>query len=94
MQERLCSSDKEVFFMDTKALSWDEYLLNYILGTRKFYLKDDLSTLPRARQVFRYLYIADLFVKILFAVLVVWFIYSWMNTSKGITAALIEENEI
>lgn len=79
--------------MDTKALSWDEYLLNYILGTRKYYLKDDLSTLPRARQIFKYLYIADLFVKILFSILVVWFIYSWMNTSKELTAELFGENE-
>ncbi|KAK2580054.1 hypothetical protein KPH14_012338, partial [Odynerus spinipes] len=51
-QKRLCSSDKETFFMDTKAICWDKYLLTYILGTRKYCLKDDPSTLPHARRVF------------------------------------------
>ncbi|RLU25754.1 hypothetical protein DMN91_001912 [Ooceraea biroi] len=47
LQTQLCSSDRETFFMDTKVIRWDEYMLSYILGTRQYYLKDDPSTLPR-----------------------------------------------
>ncbi|XP_043501893.1 putative fatty acyl-CoA reductase CG5065 [Polistes fuscatus] len=94
LQNRLRPKDRETFFMDTKAISWDEYMKNYILGTRMYYLKDDLSTLPRARQVLSYFYIADCVVKILFGIFIAWIIYSWMNTSNGVAAALIEKNEI
>ncbi|KAI4502949.1 hypothetical protein M0802_001993 [Mischocyttarus mexicanus] len=94
VQDCLSPSDKEMFFMDTKAISWDEYTLSYILGTRKYYLKDDPSTLPRARQILSYFYIADCAVKILFCIFIAWVIYSWMNTSNGIAASLIGKNEI
>lgn len=71
--------------MDTKAICWNDYILTYILGTRKYCLKDDPSTLPRARRVFKYLYIADVFVRIAFGILVAWCLYSWMTPIKTLT---------
>ena len=90
LQSSLSSSDREIFFMDTKAICWNEYILTYILGTRKYCLKDDPSTLPRARRVFKYLYIADIFVRIAFGIFIAWFIYSWMAPIK----TLIEVREL
>ncbi|KAL6433467.1 hypothetical protein ACFW04_006534 [Cataglyphis niger] len=90
---RLCSSDKETFFMDTKLISWNEYLLTYILGTRQYYLKDDPSTLPRARRVFMYLYFADYLLKVTLAVFVSWIIYTWIISAKPIIATLVETND-
>lgn len=90
LENSLSSSDRETFFMNTKAICWNEYILAYILGTRKYCLKDDPSTLPRARRVFAYLYVADLCLRIFFGILIVWFVYSWMVPFK----TLMEVREI
>lgn len=90
LQSSLSPSDREIFFMDTKAICWDKYLLSYILGTRKYCLKDDPSTLPRARRVFTYLYYADLCLRIALSIFVGWFIYSWMVPFK----TLMEVREV
>lgn len=89
LQHRLCPADKKMFYMDTNVIHWDEYLLTYILGTRQYYLKDDLSTLPRARQVLMYLYVADWLLKILFGCFVVWIMYTWMVSAKSTIAMLV-----
>ncbi|XP_072758734.1 putative fatty acyl-CoA reductase CG5065 [Anoplolepis gracilipes] len=93
LQHRLGPSDRETFFMDTKLISWNEYLLIYILGTRQYYLKDDPSTLPRARRVLMYLYFADCLLKIVFGVFVAWIIYTWIISAKPIIATLVETND-
>lgn len=93
LHHRLCPSDREKFFMDTKLISWSEYLLAYILGTRQYYLKDDLSTLPRARRVFMYLYFADCLLKIVLGVFIAWITYTWIISAKPIIATLVETND-
>ncbi|XP_014485791.1 PREDICTED: uncharacterized protein LOC106750169 [Dinoponera quadriceps] len=90
LQHRLCPADKETFYMDTNVIRWDEYILAYILGTRRYCLKDDPSTLPRARRVLMYLYFADWLLKVLFGCLVVWIMYTWMISAKSTIAMLIE----
>lgn len=76
--------------MDTNIIRWDEYLLTYILGTRQYCLKDDPSTLPRARQVLMYMYFADCLLKILFGCFIVWMMYTWMVSAKSTMVMLIE----
>ncbi|KAL6257450.1 hypothetical protein P5V15_011021 [Pogonomyrmex californicus] len=93
LQDRLCPSDKEIFFMDTKLLRWNEYLLAYILGTRQYCLKDDPSTLPRARRILMYLYFADYLLKIIFGSFLIWILYTWMISAKPIIAMLVESTE-
>ncbi|XP_071631362.1 putative fatty acyl-CoA reductase CG5065 [Temnothorax longispinosus] len=82
LEHQLCPSDKETFFTNTKLIGWNEYLLAYILGTRQYYLKDDPSTLPRARRVFTYLYFADCLLKLVFGIFLVWIIYTWTISAK------------
>ncbi|XP_017888866.1 putative fatty acyl-CoA reductase CG5065 isoform X2 [Ceratina calcarata] len=92
LQEELNSSDREEFFMDTKSISWDDYLCRYIQGTRKYCLKDDPSTLPRARKVLMCLYFADWLVKIGLTVLFFWFMYSWIiRHPSELTTTTIDE---
>lgn len=93
LQHRLSPADKETFFMDTKLICWNEYLLIYILGTRKYFLKDDPSTLPRARRVFAYLYFADCLLKLIFGLFLVWIIYTWTLSAKPIIAMLVQSTE-
>ncbi|XP_020291385.1 putative fatty acyl-CoA reductase CG5065 [Pseudomyrmex gracilis] len=89
LQQRLCPSDRDTFFMDTKLFSWNEYVLNYILGVRQYCLKEHPSTLPRAKRVLMYLYLADCLLKLLFGIFIVYLMYTWMSSTKSITATLI-----
>lgn len=90
LEQRLCPADRETFFTNTKIISWNEYLLVYILGVRQYYLKDDPSTLPRARRIFMYLFFVDCLLKLAFGVFVAWIIYTWMICAKPIIATLVE----
>lgn len=41
--------DRKVFDFGIADLDWDAYLNTYVLGTRRFILKEDPSTFPEAR---------------------------------------------
>lgn len=46
----LSDEDKETFYFDVRQIDWTAYIETYILGARRFILKDDPSTLPAARK--------------------------------------------
>ncbi|XP_063978989.1 putative fatty acyl-CoA reductase CG5065 [Diachasmimorpha longicaudata] len=80
LRDQLLPADKEVFFMDTKAYDWDEYMKTYILGARKYILKEDPATLPKARKIFALYWLADIAVMFLVSAGVLWFLYSKLFT--------------
>lgn len=43
------SGDYNDFNVDIRSLDWDAYIHQYILGIRKYILKDDPNTLSNAR---------------------------------------------
>lgn len=43
------SKDATLFNVDIRQLNWDDYIKQYILGIRKYVLKDDDRTLAAAR---------------------------------------------
>lgn len=45
--------DKEKFCCSSKDIVVKEYLLNYILGTRHFLLKESPESLPKARSLLK-----------------------------------------
>lgn len=45
-----CSSDREIFNIDISMLNWDLYIKNYMLGIRKYILKDPVETIPDAQK--------------------------------------------
>ncbi|XP_076643131.1 putative fatty acyl-CoA reductase CG5065 [Halictus rubicundus] len=94
LQYELNTSDRDKFLMDPISFKWEQYLVDYILGARQHYLKDDPSTLPRARKVIKYLYYADWFVKIVMTLLFSWFVYSWISPARELTTTTFEINEI
>jgi fatty acyl-CoA reductase len=49
----LTAKDRETFYTDIKMVDWNEYIKNFVLGTRHYYLKEDPSTLPKARRHIR-----------------------------------------
>ena len=47
--EKMTVNDREVFDFDCRNIDWPSYIETYILGARKYLLKDDMSTVPKAR---------------------------------------------
>ena len=49
INETLSEDDREKFLCDVRRIHWPTYIETFILGVRKFLLKEDPSTLPKAR---------------------------------------------
>ncbi|KAK0176563.1 hypothetical protein PV328_000684 [Microctonus aethiopoides] len=75
LRQQLLPVDKEVFFMDTTAFTWDDYMKAYVLGARQYILKEDPSTLPLSRKIFMIYWIVDCIVLSSLCILIVWFFY-------------------
>jgi len=50
LDNKLASIDKEIFRIIIYDIDVNEYILNMILGARRYCMKEDLSTLPKARR--------------------------------------------
>ena len=46
----LSDRDRETFFFNVKEIDWKSYSEAYILGTRKYILKENIDTLPQAHK--------------------------------------------
>lgn len=53
MSNILNEDDRAVFYTDVAGLNWDNYLLSYILGARKYCVHEEPDTLPQARKLLR-----------------------------------------
>lgn len=40
----------QVFNFDVRQLNWLEYIENYVLGVKKYLLKEDMAGVPKAKQ--------------------------------------------
>ena len=50
---QLTPVDQKMFNFDMRPLNWSSYMEQYVLGTRRFILKEDPSTFPAARKHLR-----------------------------------------
>lgn len=48
--DAMSTEDRKTFYFDVRTIDWSTYMEIYALGTRRFILKDDPSTLPAARK--------------------------------------------
>ncbi|KAI9564151.1 hypothetical protein GHT06_007889 [Daphnia sinensis] len=53
----LSARDRQIFYFNVREINWRAYFETYILGTRRFILKDDISTLPEAKKNVTKLYL-------------------------------------
>jgi len=53
----MTAKDKVLFASDVSQLLWDEYVKQYMVGIRKYVLKDSMDSLPAARQKLQRFYI-------------------------------------
>ncbi|XP_022240863.1 fatty acyl-CoA reductase 1-like [Limulus polyphemus] len=56
LMNKLEGKDKEIFDLDIRKIDMHEYMENYVLGVRRYVLKEDDSTLPAARKKLRRVY--------------------------------------
>lgn len=50
---QMSPADRKIFDFNINDLDWRTYIESYVLGTRKFVLKDDPSTFPTAKKHLR-----------------------------------------
>ncbi|KAL1431356.1 hypothetical protein MTO96_014212 [Rhipicephalus appendiculatus] len=55
--QEVSPADRKTFCADLRLLDWGNYFKDYVVGTRKFVLKEDPSTVPEGRNALRRLYI-------------------------------------
>ncbi|CAB3379948.1 Hypothetical predicted protein [Cloeon dipterum] len=48
--------DRKLFPVNVRTINWEQYINTYVIGIRKFILKDDMSSLNRARSRLKKLY--------------------------------------
>jgi fatty acyl-CoA reductase len=53
LMTHLHPQDRKIFNFDVLEIDWKPYLGQYVLGTRRFILKEDPSTFPAARSHLR-----------------------------------------
>lgn len=75
MSGEMSPRDKEIFPVNFFALQVDEYIKICILGARQYCMKEDLSTLPKARRHQMIMYIVHLITVYLFYFGIFYFVY-------------------
>ncbi|KYN02613.1 PREDICTED: putative fatty acyl-CoA reductase CG5065 [Cyphomyrmex costatus] len=78
----LSSVDKEVFRTVIYDIDINEYLKNIILGARQYCMKEDLSTLPKARRHQKIMYFVHVTTVYLFYFCMLYFIYNNVGIVK------------
>ncbi|XP_018051262.1 PREDICTED: putative fatty acyl-CoA reductase CG5065 [Atta colombica] len=78
----LSTEDQFLFNILIYDIDIDEYLKNIILGTRQYCMKEDLSTLPKARRHQRIMHIIHITTVYLFYFGVLYFIYNNIGIMK------------
>lgn len=76
----LSEKDRQTFYFDVRKIDWTAYIETYVLGARRFILKDDLSTLPEARRNLNRLYMVKMVLRlVLLALFVLVLSYLWQS---------------
>lgn len=50
LMSKMSPEDQRVFNFDVRQLNWLEYIENYVLGIKKYLLKEDMAGIPEAKQ--------------------------------------------
>lgn len=49
----LSEEEKRIFYTDREHINWNEYILTYILGCRKYCIHEEPDTIPYARKMLK-----------------------------------------
>ncbi|XP_059482551.1 putative fatty acyl-CoA reductase CG5065 [Neocloeon triangulifer] len=90
--DKLEPSERECFTTDVKRVQWDTYVRDMLLGTRRFILKDDISSLPKAKRHMNRLYWLDRAFRIFVYFMIFWMIYSSFSTTSHILSSVFKSS--
>lgn len=63
MLNALKETGENVYFpADLSAIDWNKYVLSYIMGVRKFVMKDSMDSMPAAKENLRRYYFFNTFI--------------------------------
>lgn len=83
---RMTPEDQKEFNFDVSQIHWDSYLFDYVMGIKKFILKEDVEHLDRARvQLCRQRMKRQSVAALLYAALIWTFGKKWRKTTKYAT---------
>ena len=51
--EKMEKGDKQLFDFNMDELNWEKFFYGYVRGVRTYLIKDDLSTVPQAKQKYK-----------------------------------------
>ncbi len=54
--DKLTAEDRRIFYFDVREIDWRAYIRNYVLGARKYILKEADDSVPAARIIMARLY--------------------------------------
>ncbi|XP_066999397.2 putative fatty acyl-CoA reductase CG5065 isoform X2 [Anabrus simplex] len=81
--------DQEIFNFDIKNLDWRKYFETYVLGTRKYILKEDPSSFPEARKQLRKMFWVHHATQLLVVVLLFRLLLLRSDTARQMCYALV-----
>jgi fatty acyl-CoA reductase len=82
LNDQLEGVDKVLFNFDIRQLDWPNYWEDYVLGIRKHILKEEDSSLPKARRKLRRMYFLPKIIGFIFLFLIfVGFLLAYVFTS-------------
>lgn len=67
--------DRKIFYTCALKIDYNAYLLNYILGARKYCVHEEPETLPYARKLLKRLFYLNVLKNVIFIVLALWFVF-------------------
>lgn len=74
----MSNEDRRLFNCDVKSIDWETFCHKYVIGIRKFMLKDPMSNLKEARSRFRKLYWTNTTIQLLFIAAICYFIIAFL----------------
>ena len=80
-RELMSDEDRRLFDFDIKSLNWKEFSYDYVLGVRKFMLKEPMDSLDRARANLKKTYYRNLSLQVLFGAV---FAYYFVTKFSGL----------
>lgn len=80
IRDIMSAEDRRLFNFDVADLDWPEYLKDYVLGVRKFMLREPLSNLSQARKNLNLVYYRNLSLQVFFSALLVYYLIPFRDS--------------
>lgn len=81
LRESTCPADRKIFTLDFEAVDPGPYLVDCVLGARKYCMKEDPASIPKCRRNIKILYVLDRVANAIFYLFVCWILVRIINNA-------------